>query len=525
MTSFPERMFAVTGEGLLALRTLVDDALLAAGEGLSSKNGPLPAGGPDEVRRQARDLMSVVLPEVGLGDSQALLPLARMFGWGSVDLTHPAAVALLQCPALTVAAAADAVTGALNQSIDVWEDGPTSIEVEEALIAQLRSLVGLPETASGVMTPGGSFSNLYAVMLARDVVGSRLSGVDIGRRGIAAVPGKLRVVCSSEAHFSVCRALAAAGLGDEALLSVPSTDGRMRAEDVRAALASLPEGDIPFALFATAGTTNLGAIDPLPELAAIARERGIWFHVDAAYGGGALFSSRLRSLLDGIELADSVSLDLHKLAWQPVSSSVLLLRDAKDFAPFAREVTYLNPADDEHDGFPNAVGRTLATTRRADAFKAVAAFRSLGRNGMAALVDQCHDLARHAQNVVTGHHQLELFAPVILTSLLFRYMPSDPSRANEINIALRRRLLNDGSVAIGRANRVVDGETQVHLRFTAINPMASPSEIRMVVEAVVQAGRAEENLGSPTLPPHREGGQNDLRELHHLVRVARTHAG
>src|SRR5262249_18348174 len=155
------------------------------------------------------------------------------------------------------------------------------------------------------------------------------------------------VLCSELAHFSVHRACAALGLGEGAVLPV-ATDARRRVNprDLERILRSLAGAATPIAVVATAGTTDFGSIDPLAEMAELAREHGAWFHVDAAYGFGALFSERLGGRLAGLERADSITLDLHKLGWQPAAASVLLVSNKSAFAPLAREVAYLNPTDD-----------------------------------------------------------------------------------------------------------------------------------------------------------------------------------
>src|SRR5205814_6973305 len=164
-----------------------------------------------------------------------------------------------------------------------------------------------------------------------------------------------------------------------------------------------------------------GSIDPLRDTAALAAGYGAWLHVDAAYGGGALFSDRLAGLLDGLHKADSVSLDLHKFGWQPVAAGVFLAGSAQALCPLARRVAYLNPADDEEAGYPSLLGRSLRTTRRVDALKVAVTFRALGRRGLGGLVDACHDLALHAAARIADDDRLELAAPPVLSTVVFRY--------------------------------------------------------------------------------------------------------
>jgi L-2,4-diaminobutyrate decarboxylase len=240
---------------------------------------------------------------------------------------------------------------------------------------------------------------------------------------------------------------------------------------------------------ATAGTTDTGSIDPLPELAALAHVAGGWLHVDAAYGGGALFSDRYAPLLDGLERADSVSLDLHKLGWQPAAAGVLLTRDPDAFAPLDRRAAYLNPADDEQVGYTSLLGRSLRTTRRADVLKVAVTLRALGRAGLGRRVETCCDLARVAAAQVMAEPALALARPPVLTTVVFRYLPADPARSDDVNAGLRRRLLREGTAVVGRTE--LDGA--IHLKLTLLNPDATVADVEALLALVVAAGRAEES--------------------------------
>jgi L-2,4-diaminobutyrate decarboxylase len=246
---------------------------------------------------------------------------------------------------------------------------------------------------------------------------------------------------------------------------------------------------------ATAGTTDLGSIDPLPQLAALVRNANtpgrLWLHVDAAYGGGALFSDRLRGLLDGIAHADSVSLDLHKYGWQPAAAGVFLTRHRNAWQALEREVAYLNARDDSAAGLPDLLGRSLRTTRRPDAFKIAVTLRALGRAGLGELVDRCHDLARYAAAATSRHPDLELAASPTLSTVVFRYRSADRRRSDDVNAALRRRLLHEGKAVLGRAD--LGPDQVVHLKLTLLNPAASAADVDALLAAVVAAGRSEES--------------------------------
>ncbi|MFB9200108.1 pyridoxal phosphate-dependent decarboxylase family protein [Nonomuraea spiralis] len=481
--------------GAGALEPLLRTVLDALAEGARRRAGPIPARTPGEL---AAELDRVASESAGgwLGVLTAAL------AYGSADPADPLCAAHLHCPPLAVAVAADLAVSALNPSLDSWDQAPAATVLETSLLAELARLVGYGTSAAGVLTSGGTESNLMGLMLARDLVLGRASGERIELSGLPGGGPRPRVFASEAAHFSTRRAAALLGLGEDAVVAVPvDRELRMDAGALAAALReSAGRGERPVAVVATAGTTDTGAIDPLRECAEPAAEYGAWLHVDAAYGGGALLSDRLAPLLDGIALADSVSLDWHKLGWQPAAAGVFLVRRAETYASLARRAVYLNPADDEEAGYPSLLGYSLRTTRRADAFKIAVTLRTLGRAGLGRLVDACHDLARYAAAGVRAHPRLELHAEPVLTAFLFRYATADPARSDAVNAALRRRLLREGTAVVGRtelpeglAGEPGAGPGRVRLKLTLLNPHTTTSDLDRLLRAVAAAGEAEES--------------------------------
>ncbi|GAA4895115.1 pyridoxal phosphate-dependent decarboxylase family protein [Streptomyces coeruleoprunus] len=487
-------LLAAAPAGLADLARLVTEITREAAGGLRLRHGPLPALSPEELTRLVDEqLPDGVLPRTGAGRA-AVLALARACAATTVDLADPRAAAHLQPPSLAVAAAADVLAGIFNASVDTWDSGPYAVEIERRLVRGLAGLTGYGPESGGVLTPGGSASNLQALLIARDAAAAKLRDVRGG--GLAGLACEPLVFCSELAHFSVARACAVLGLGEDAVRPVPvDARHRMRPEALDALLRGTdPETHLPVAVVATAGTTDYGSVDPLPEVAAVARRHGVRLHVDAAYGCGALFSARLRPLLAGIEEADTVTLDLHKTAWQPASASVLLARDAADFTPTTGlRVAYLNPDDDGEAGYDGLLGLSLQTTRRADALKVAATFLALGTDGVGAMLDACHDLARHAEAAIGAHPRLALTAGATLSTVVFRFVTRDASASDRVNGALRRRLLRSGSALIGRTDvSGGDGPGSVHLKLTLLNPQARTTDVDELLAAVVRAGEAVE---------------------------------
>jgi L-2,4-diaminobutyrate decarboxylase len=210
-------------------------------------------------------------------------------------------------------------------------------------------------------------------------------------------------------------------------------------------------------------------------------------HVDAAYGGGLLFSSR-RQLLDGIELADTVALDLHKFGWQPLPAGLLAVRSAALLRPLSLTADYLNADDDQEAGFPDLLGRSIRTSRRPDVLKIAVTFQALGWAGLAELTDRCLDAAVVAADLVEARPGLRLLDRPGISTVLFRPVAADLLEAalgNQLVTDVRRTLLTDGTAVLGRATVVEDG--LVWLKLTLLNPDVSMAQLASVLDLVESA--------------------------------------
>ena len=409
----------------------------------------------------------------------------------SVIVTHPNTVAHLHCPPLIVAQAAEVVTSALNQSMDSFDQAPAATVLEGKLVPWLCREVGLGSSAGGIFTSGGTQSNYMGLLLARDACAARAWNWSVQSQGLPAEAHRLRILCSEVAHFTVEKSATQLGLGTRAVIRVAADDSfRMRPEALRSALAELRRHDlIPMAVVGTAGTTDFGSIDPLPDVASLAHEAGAWFHVDAAYGSALLFSNRHRELLNGIELADSISMDFHKLFWQPISCAAFLLRDTAQFQYLKMNVDYLNPEFHEAMGIPNLVVRSVATTRRFDALKLWVSLQALGRKKLGQMIDATIELASHAGEFIRNHEQLELIHEPALSCVVFRYRPANTAiNPNSFNAQLRQRLFEKGIAVIGHT--VVRGRQC--LKLTCMNPTVSKKQIEELLLLVVREAREME---------------------------------
>ncbi|MEU1512695.1 aminotransferase class V-fold PLP-dependent enzyme [Streptomyces sp. NPDC005811] len=467
-----------------ALRPLLATVLDALDAGRTARGGPLPAGGPDAVAARLSAAVGDVLPEHG--DPEALPTLVRALAEGSADPAHPRCAAHLHCPPLAVATAADLAVSALNPSLDSWDQAPAASELEALVtralakevygetpgdagprrdaappraVASQAPAVDAPQPPhpDALVTTGGTEANQLALLLARETLG----------------PG-LRLLCGANAHHSLARAAWLLGLPRPVV--VPAPAGTLDPAALDAALTAVPG---PHLVAATAGTTDAGLIDPLPDLAAVCAAHGARLHIDAAYGGGLLFSDRHRPRLAGLDAAHTVTLDLHKLGWQPVAAGLLAVRDPADLTALHQHADYLNADDDTEAGLPDLLGRSLRTTRRPDVLKIAVTLKTLGRHGLGALVDQVCDHAHAFAALVRDHPGLELHAPPTISTVLFR-----PTGATDTAVAeIRRRLLTDGHAVLGRAR--LDG--RLWLKATLLNPHTRPHDLAALLEGSTPA--------------------------------------
>ena len=461
---------------------------------------PLPSGGPAALEAEVRAAFTPVLPRTGLGPA-SLDALLAYLPSHTVRPAHPYTVAHLHCPPDPVAVAADQLVGALNPSQDSWDQSAATAVIESCVIAEFSALAfGAP--GAGSITSGGTGSNHLALLLARDAAIARAYDVDPAESGIPApAAGRLRILTSAVAHFSVARAAAQLGLGERSVIPVAvQADHRLDpAALARAAQEITETGDTLVAVVGTAGTTDAGAIDPLADCARVAREYGAWFHVDAAYGGGLLLSDVRRTLLSGIELADSASVDLHKFGWQPIPAGLLLTRDPQALEAISRRVSYLCDLDDEAAGYPNLLGRSLRTTRRADAVKILAAARHHGLDGYARMIESCFEQTAHVAAAIESRPEFELALPPGLTTVLFRYRArhGDP---DQVNAEARRTLLKAGSAVVGRTTLPGSEDPgrpgSLRLKLTLLRPETTFAELDTLLDLVAEAARACDAPGS-----------------------------
>lgn len=419
-----------------------------------------------------------------LGDAAAALDeLGEVYLRDAVYFHHPRYLGHLNCPVVIPAVLGEAVLSAINSSLDTWDQSAGGTLIERRLIDWTTERIGLGPAADGIFTSGGTQSNLQALLLAREEAKIRPEHLT-----------RLRILTSECSHFSVQKSAKLLGLGPDAVVSVPvDRDKRMQAVALARALEQcVAEGSVPMAVVATAGTTDFGSIDPLPEIAALCEQYATWMHVDAAYGCGLLASRTRGGLLEGIAQADSVTVDYHKSFFQPVSSSAVLVRDRAALRHVTYHAEYLNPRRMAEERIPNQVDKSLQTTRRFDALKLWMTLRVMGVDGIGELFDEVCDLAAEGWRLLAADPRFDVVVEPRLSTLVFRYIPSgvtSPDGIDRANLYARKALFASGE-AIVAGTKV--GERQ-YLKFTLLNPETTVHDIAAVLDLI--SGHAEKYLG------------------------------
>jgi L-2,4-diaminobutyrate decarboxylase len=467
--------------------------------------------------------------EAPLGDpATALDELEDVYLRDAVYFHHPRYLAHLNCPVVIPAVLGEAVLSAVNSSLDTWDQSAGGTLIERRLIQWTTDRCGLGPGADGIFTSGGSASNLQALMLARDEACHLVQKNSATPPRTSEILPRLRILTSECSHFSIEKAATLLGLGAEAVICVPADDERRMSADALAREVERCEREdlVVMAVVATAGTTDFGSIDPLPEIADLCERVGHWLHVDAAYGCGLLVSATRRKMLEGIERADSVTVDYHKSFFQPVSSSAVLVRDRATLRHVTYYADYLNPSRMAEDAIPNQVDKSIQTTRRFDALKLWLTLRIMGADGVGELFDEVVDRAAEGWRLLNADPRFEVVTEPQLSTLVFRYLPpcGDESRTDQANLHAREALLASGEAIV--ASTVVDGLH--YLKFTLLNPETSLTDIATVLDLIAEhAGsylserqdRPEqsdrpEQPGRPEQPERSECAQQPERAEH-----------
>ena len=464
----------------------IAEALAAVGPALDEA---LAASGAAAARRSAwRGRLDAPLPAAGLGADAVLAELVEVVAGAPLPLGAPGFAGWVAGAATTVPAVAQLVaTVAAPQR---WWVHPGNL-LERVALRWLGELLGIGE-APGAFVSGGAVANLIGLAAARQRAGAR-RGVDVAADGVAGL-GPARIYASEDAHHVISRAASLLGLGRTALIRL----ARLDADAVDRAIAGdVADGIAPVAIVATAGDASTGAIDPVAELAEVARRHGSWLHVDGAYGALAVLDPRIAARLE-LGVADSVAVDPHKWLGVPAGTGAVLVRDrtALEGALAVEAAAYLrvvrrgegdpaSPFDELGEGSPAHTVEHSAPSRGVVVW---AALRELGRDGLAARIARHLDCARRVAERVRETPGLELLAEPTLSICCFRFRPEGEKRSGEldrVNEAIARAVRARGRVVLS-TTRVAG---KLALRPCFLGARTGLAEADLVVDEVLAASR------------------------------------
>jgi aromatic-L-amino-acid decarboxylase len=431
-------------------------------------------------------------PEQGITTEAILERFTRDVVTDAMQVPSPRYYGQFNPTPLPIGVWADALASALNQNAGAWRNGPTSAMIEARVLRWLCELIGYGPKSFGVLASGGTEANLIALKCARD----RAQQTAI-LHGLRSAPGDLTVYASEQCHFSVERSVDILGLGRNSLRKIPtdekfhiSTDALQKQID-----ADRSAGCTPCCVIGIAGATSTGVIDPLPELAAIAKENNCWYHVDAAYGATLAFSQTHRGRLGGIELADSVTFDPHKWMFVPFACGAVLVRDGGRILRDSFDITpeYLNEdrggADVEFDFFRYG----QMGTRRFSSLKLWMALKFMGRQGYAAVIERQIELTNYLASRLDELADFKRLGEIETAVCCFRFLPenvrlTDGVEQDRLQQQLQQKIERSGEAWI--TTTVLNGR-----RVLRVNINSFLTERRHIDDLVELLQRVSKELG------------------------------
>ena len=381
------------------------------------------------------------------------------------------------------------VTSATNTTMHTYEVAPVATLMEIELIKQLNSLVGFPE-GEGLMVTGGSNANMIAMLCGRHQILPEAKLKGLGDHHLVAF-------VSDQAHYSYAKAANLLGIGIENLVKVQSdVEGKMIPQALEAAIQqSLSPGQTPFFVGATAGTTVLGAFDPLPAIAEIAKKYGLWLHVDGAWGAPVLFSDQHQHLLAGSELVDSFTWDAHKLMGVPLICSAILVKEKGILSQACSGggTDYLFHEDENE--FYNLGKISLQCGRRVDALKLWLCWKYYGNKGYQKQIENLFEIASYATEYIRNGDNLELIAEPEFLNICFRYIPAKNQLSNvsldKINLAIRQKLIYSGAAFVNYAHY----QGKIIIRLILANSELQKTDLKKFFYNLVDTGKiCEESI-------------------------------
>lgn len=403
--------------------------------------------------------------------TMSLNEIAERYLARSIHLQHPRCLGHQVPPPLPAAALGDLLLALTNNSAAVYEMSPAGTSMERAAVRWLAQKLALSATADGIFTAGGSLGNFTGLLAARQSLGDR----DIWEKGSEGEP--LAVLASEHAHYSISRAARILGWGAKGVIPVRTDDSfRIEPSALPAALSEASRrGRRPVAVVATSGSTATGSFDPLEEIAAFCSREGLWLHVDGAHGGAAAISQSHKHLVRGIELADSVVIDAHKLLGCPSLTTALLFRDGESsFKVFSQQASYLFA--ETRPAWFDFAQRTLECTKRPIGARLWVVLAQQGEATLSAIVDRCFELGTALGNRVEQNEKLELLVRPAANIVCFRLK----NATDEAQSRIRKRLRDRGLFYVVETRL----RNAIWLRCAIMNPLTTEADLDALLSTI-----------------------------------------
>jgi len=427
--------------------------------------------------------LSLKIGDVGIEENEFLSLIDDYLKY-AVNTASPQFTNQLWSGRNTPALLGEMLTAFTNASVYTYETAPVATLIEIEMIRLMGQYVGF-EDCDGTFVTGGSNANLLALTVARNTMFP-----EIKSKGVASA-GQLTLFVSGDSHYSFEKAVNVLGLGLDNLIKVKADEitGKMIVSELENEIQlSLNRGEKPFFIGATLGSTELGAFDDLIELHRIAEKYNMWLHGDAAWGGGALLSTKYRSLLNGSELCDSFAWDAHKLMGIPLICSIVLFRNRNKLyqAVATDNASYIFH---EHNYQEYDLGRkSLQCGRRIDALKLWLAWKYYGKNGYAKRIERCFELADYTEQKIKESENLELLKERDFLNINFRFRCNEIDNTDKINLTIRENLRIANKTLTNYCYVSYNGARVLSIRYVISNPDMSESDIDKFLQMIVDEG-------------------------------------
>lgn len=390
----------------------------------------------------------------------------------STHLHHPRYMGHQVTPPVPVAALAGLLSGMLNNGMAVYEMGLVSNPLERILSELLAKKIGFDSHASGLLTSGGTLANLTALLAAR------AAKTDVWEDGTSE---RLAVMVSEEAHYCIDRAARIMGMGDEGIIKVPTNERfQIRTDLLEKYYNEASEKGLRvIAIIGSACSTSTGSYDDLEAIAAFAQKHQLWFHADGAHGGAVVFSDKFRYLVKGLNKADSVVIDWHKMLMAPALTTALIFKRNDDaFKTFQQKAQYLWANQHSKDWF-NSGKRTFECTKLMMSLKVYAILKAHGEQIFTDNVEYLYDLGKTFTELIKARPKFELALEPESNIVCFR-LNNDSVSLNELNGSIRKKLLEDGKFYIVQTTLA----DKLYLRVSLMNPLTTEVDLIALLDEI-----------------------------------------